>query len=325
LRLLLVYNLKRDNRSAEEAEFDSIETINSIREAMECRGNEVTCVEENDDFYDSAKALKNSIDLVFNIAEGRKGSFREASVPFILELLDMPYTASDPRTLMLALDKNLCNILLRTNGVTCPGSVVLNTEDMDRIMSLRFPVIVKPNCEGSSKGINGDCVYDTFDEVIKNLDKYKLHDSTYMAEEYIEGREFTAAALISIKETTVFRPMEVIFRNKNRHNVYGFDIKKTGDRYVEFDYDPELSVDTEDKMKQMTKKVISVLGVRDLARLDFRLTKDNVPYFIEINPLPGLAKGYSDFPNICRANGMDYEELIDKIIKNANERMRLLK
>jgi D-alanine-D-alanine ligase len=317
-----VYNLKRDNRTAEEAEFDSIETVNSIREAMESRGNEVTCVEESDDFYDNAKALKSSIDLVFNIAEGRKGSFREASVPFILEFLGMPYTASDPKTLMLALDKNLCNMLLREKGVACPGSVVLNAEDMDRIKSLKFPVIVKPNCEGSSKGINEDCVYGTFDELIENIDKSKLHDSTYMAEEYIEGREFTAAALISIKETTVFKPMEVIFRNKSKYNVYGFDIKKTGDRYVEFDYDPEISADTEDKIKQMTKKVISVLGVRDLARLDFRLTKDDAPYFIEINPLPGLAKGYSDFPNICRANGMDFEELIDKIIKNANERMR---
>jgi D-alanine-D-alanine ligase len=322
LKLLLVYNLKRDNKSPEEAEFDSIETINSIREAMEAKGHEVVCVEESDDFYDTARALKGTIDLAFNIAEGRNGPFREAVVPFMLEILGIPYTASDPKTLLLTLDKNLCNDLLRTQGVPCPRSLRLSEKDIDMASSLKYPVIVKPNCEGSSKGINEDCVYSTFDSLKKTIDRSKLTYGSYIAEEYIEGREFTAAALVSNRETIVFRPMEVIFRDNGRYNVYGFDIKKTGDKYVRFDYDPDIGRDAADKMEQITKTVISVLGVKDLARLDFRLTKDDMPYFIEINPLPGLAKGYSDFPNICEENGMKYEELIERIILNAKERMR---
>jgi len=91
---------------------------------------------------------------------------------------------------------------------------------------------------------------------------------------------------------------------------------------VDFDYDPPISRSTEDIMVNITEKVVSVLGVRDLARLDFRLSKEGRPYFIEINPLPGLARDYSDFPNICKAGGLHYDEMIAGIVDNAKERMR---
>lgn len=321
MKLLLVYNLKKDNLSIEEAEFDSIETIEYIKEALISKGNSVICLEENDDFFEKARSLKSEIDMVFNIAEGRKGTSRESVVPFILDLLEIPYTASNPKTMMMTIDKNLCNTFLSSNGISCPKSVLMNKDNLDSVKVLNFPVIVKPNFEGSSKGISERSIYTSYNSLVEYFTDGELPENIFISEEYISGREFTIAVLISQKGIVVFKPMEVIFREKTPYNVYSFEIKKTGSKYVYFDYSPSISSHIEEKMKQMTKKVVSILGVRDFARLDFKLSKEDVPYFIEINPLPGLAKDYSDFSNICKANGMIYENMIEKILENAKERV----
>lgn len=320
MRVLLTYNLRRDDKKAEEAEFDSIETITSIRLSLERSGHEVVCLEESDNFYDDVKQIKDRVDIAFNIAEGRLGACREANVPFILELFGIPYTGSDPKTLILSLDKALCNLLLTSNGIRCPGSYIIDDDTKDRIGELTFPVIIKPNFEGSSIGISSKSVAGTYDEYVSKT--ALLPKGLYMAEEYITGRELTVAVHITGNEINVIKPMEVLFKEQALYNVYGFTQKKTGDTYVTFDYDPCISSNAFEQITLMAKKVVKVLAIRDLARMDFRLTTGDVPYFIEVNPLPGLAKDYSDFPNIFKFHGIGYDELISRILKSAAERMR---
>jgi D-alanine-D-alanine ligase len=198
----------------------------------------------------------------------------------------------------------------------------LNRSTIEEVCRLSFPVILKPNFEGSSKGISEASVFGSSTELIRYISENDISDNAYLAEEYIHGREFTVAALISEHRPVICRPMEVIFRNSGLYNVYGFEVKKTGDHHVYFDYAPDISPRIEEKIKKTSAEVIKALGVRDLARLDFRLSPSGEPYFIEINPLPGLAKNYSDFPNIFRENGIGFDELIGRIVENAKERMR---
>ena len=320
MKLLLTYNLKRDAKNVEQAEFDSIETITNICLSLERSGHEVICLEESDNFYDDVKRHSGCVDLAFNIAEGRSGSCREANVPYILDLLGIPYTGSDPKTLILSLDKALCNLLLSSNGIRCPKSVIIDDDNNDRIGELVFPVIIKPNFEGSSIGISSQSVAGTYDEY--KAKSALLSKGMYIAEEYIKGRELTAAILISQNETKVLKPMEVLFKDNGEYNVYGYNIKKTGDLHVRFDYDPDISPNTLDEIVNMAKRAVKILGLKDFARMDFRLTADDVPYFIEVNPLPGLAKDYSDFPNILKYNGIGYDELINRILNSAAERLR---
>src|SRR4029077_3770983 len=101
---------------------------------------------------DFPRALASSnVDVVFNVAEGMTGRNREAQVPSLCELLGVPYTGSDSATLSICLDKGLTKRLLR--DVDHAAFQVLVT-GREKLRPMKYPLIVKPNHEGTSKGIS---------------------------------------------------------------------------------------------------------------------------------------------------------------------------
>jgi D-alanine-D-alanine ligase-like ATP-grasp enzyme len=205
----LAFNMKRieshegDDR---EAEYDSPRTIEAITRAIESHGHTVVPLEATPDF---PRALMTSnVDVVFNVAEGISGRNREAQVPNLCELLGVPYTGSDSATLSICLDKALAKRVLR--DVDTPGSQLLLT-GREKLKALRFPVIVKPNHEGTSKGITAKSVVDDeagVREVAREL--IERYGQPALVEEYIVGREFTVG-LLGEKRPRVLPPMEVVF------------------------------------------------------------------------------------------------------------------
>src|SRR5205085_2270855 len=136
-----------------EAEYDPPETIEAIRSALESFGHDVVLLEANSEL--PVRLMETPIDLVFNIAEGlAAGRNREAAVPALCELCGIPYTGSDSATLALALDKALTKRIIRQHGILTPDFQVMVTGREKLSPTLRFPLIVKPNAEGSSKGVS---------------------------------------------------------------------------------------------------------------------------------------------------------------------------
>ena len=161
LRVGFTFNVKRVVASADgsedsEAEYDSPKTLQAIREAIASYGHQVIDLEANTEL--PAKLAQTPPDVVFNIAEGFKGRNRESQVPAVLELLDIPYTGSDPAALSIALDKALAKRVVRQQGILTPDFVLMSTGKERLPRELRFPVIVKPVAEGSSKGVFGKSV-----------------------------------------------------------------------------------------------------------------------------------------------------------------------
>jgi D-alanine-D-alanine ligase len=144
-----------------------------------------------------------------------------------------------------------------------------------------------------------------------------------LIEEYISGREFTAAILGNGEALRVFSPMEIIFKDK-AHSIYSYEVKRNFRTFVRYECPPS-SIDAglRKEIEDAAETVYRALECRDLARVDFRLSPDGRLYFIEINPLPGLAPGYSDFPMIAGFCGMDYGALIRSILDNALTRYGL--
>ena len=92
-------------------------------------------------------------DLVFNICEGLKGMAREAQVPAILEVFDIPYTFADPLVMSLCLHKGLAKMVVERAGLPTPKSLLIESlEDLDNF-ALAFPLFAKPVAEGTGKGI----------------------------------------------------------------------------------------------------------------------------------------------------------------------------
>lgn len=314
----IIYNCKR-NTGGEipdaEAEYDSMDTVYAIREALASFGIRSVLLECDGTL--SEKLAKTHIDIAFNIAEGRSGRGREAEAPAILNLLGIPFTGSDETTLCVALDKALCKRLLSSYRVRTPKSRVFLTEGSIRTGGLRFPVIVKPNAEGSSKGIPEACVASCEAELRALAARsLKLYGGPVLAEEYIAGREFTVGLLGNGEALRVFPPMEIVFRkNTDRdYRIYSFGVKQDYQNFVDYECPAHLTPAQEEEMTKTARRVYEALGCRDFARVDFRLSDDGRLYFIEINPLPGLAPGYSDYPMLAEFSGVPYRELVFSVL-----------
>lgn len=312
-------NLPRD----EEAEYDSQATVDKIADTIRLGGYECIILEADDSFY--KKATDSNIQIAFNIAEGLHGRGREAQVPTILDILGIPYTGSDPTALCVALDKAMCKRLMESYGVRTPGHIVTDTPDID-YEALKYPVIIKPNAEGSSKGVPDACVAVNKAE-LKNMLQSDLssYKEQMLIEEYIDGREFTVGLLGNGSDLHVFEPMEIQFRKDAylKYDVYSYDVKQDYKKFISYQCPANISEQQSKEMKSMAEQVFNGLGCNDFARADFRMDREGNIYFIEINPLPGLAYGYSDYPMLAEFCGVSYQELVLSVLHAGIRRLGL--
>src|SRR5262249_17937964 len=149
------------------------------------------------------------------------------------ELLGIPYTGSDSATMAIALDKALAKKVLKQHDILTPEFQLFETGREKLNPALKFPVIVKPNAEGSSKGIAGDSVFDEEERrrgAVKALiERYR---QPALVEEYIRGREFTVG-LLGYPRPRVLPPMEIVFRDKSKERpVYDFHVKQEWEKHV---------------------------------------------------------------------------------------------
>jgi D-alanine--D-alanine ligase len=327
LRVGFSYNVKRvkptvDASEDSEAEYDSPATLQAIREAIASWGHELIDLEANQEL--PSVLASTPLDIVFNIAEGFKGRNRESQVPAMLELLDIPYTGSDPATLSIALDKALAKKIVRQAGIHTPTFQIMHTgkERLNKEFTA-FPLIVKPVAEGSSKGVvsKSVCQSETeLREVVKELvGKYQ---QPALIEEYIGGREFTVG-LLGERRPRVLPPMEIVFLDKEEKNpVYSFQHKLDWNDRIRYDAPAKLEPALLEKLRAAARGSFMALGCRDVARIDFRMDDKGRIYFIECNPLPGLTPGWSDLVLIAQGAGMDYRTLIGEIMAPAIRRYK---
>ena len=326
LRVGFAYNVKRIKPTADavedrEAEYDSPATLQAIREAIASWGHEVVDLEANQEL--PTLAASANVDIVFNIAEGFKGRNRESQVPALLELLDIPYTGSDPATLAIALDKGLAKKIVRQHGIYTPNFQQMTTGKERLNKDFEFPLMVKPLAEGSSKGVVQKSVCRSeaeLREVVTFITQ--KYDQPALIEEYISGREFTVG-LLGERRPRVLPPMEIIFLDRSDPTpVYSFQHKLDWNDRIKYDVPAKLDPAQLERLKAAARGAFMALGCRDVARMDFRMDEKGRFYFLECNPLPGLTPSWSDLVLITEGAGMDYRTLIGEIMSGAIRRYK---
>jgi D-alanine-D-alanine ligase len=332
MKIALTYNLKKKDATKPEdyfSECDSEETINAIIGAIKSKGHNVEAID-----VEYPKLLSyfrnNSVDMVFNIAEGKSGKFRESEVPAILDYLNIPYTGSDTFSLALALNKAITKKILKAENIPTPDFQVFTKGNETLDPALRFPLIVKPNCEGSAKGISKSNVVNNEKDLYKQVKEVlSAYRQEALVEEFIEGKELTVGILENGK-THVLPILEIDFASCKNSGEYFYSWKMKeyqGNKELglipDFHCPARLDKDVEERVKEAALKTHRALGCLDISRTDIRLDKFNVPYVLEINPLPGLDPKESNFPLMAYAEGMKYEDLIEAIILSASERKGL--
>ena len=208
------------------AEWDKFETIDAVRNALSVYHN-ITMVEANENAFEKLKSLKP--DIVFNIAEGMNGISREAQVPALLDMLNIPYTGSDPLTLTTCLDKSRAKEVLTYYGIK--NAKFITAESINDLIGfdISFPVMIKPVGEGSSKGIFNSSFIRNKQALISAVESnYKTYKQPSLIEEYLPGREFTVAVLGNDEvDLTVLPIVEINFSKlpEDMVPIYSYEAK----------------------------------------------------------------------------------------------------
>ncbi len=246
-------------------------------------------------------------DLVFIGLHGKWGE--DGTVQALLDMKKIKYTGSKMLASAVTMDKILSKILFGKYQIPTPKWISLfsNEIDFDKIESeirskLGYPIVVKPNDQGSTVGLSIVKNQNQLNEALLVASKYS---DKILIEEFIEGRELT----VGIVDKTIYPVLEIV----PTHEIYDYECKYTSGM-SEYIVPAEIDEDISNQLKEVSMKAFKVLECEGYARLDYRLTKDNKFYLLEINTLPGMTS-LSLLPKMAESVNVSFEELVNQIVK----------
>lgn len=300
-------------------EYDPPETIRAIAAALS--GLAVAVEPVVADARLPWTLTQGAFDFVFNAAEGAGGRCREAVPAAVCELLAIPSTGPDALTLALCLDKAMARRAVWPDVPVASGVLVDGEPDASALEALAYPAIVKPNDEGSSKGIrDGQClVSDAAAAAARCLALARRYGRPALVEEFLPGPEVTVGVAGSGREARVLGMMEIGPQDGSGPFVYTVEAKRDFRRRVRYHVPPRLPEAIRETLACRALAAYRLLGCRDIARLDFRCDASGQPRFLECNPLPGLDPERADIVILSRGV-LPYERLVQGILADAARR-----
>lgn len=290
-------------------------TVSAVKEALEVGGHKVSSIIATNNLLTTIEKLR-PLDLLFNISTGILDKRSQANIVGLLEMSNLPMVGSGLATHVLALHKEVTKSLLKAHEIRTAHFQLISDENEKIREDFSYPLIVKPEHEGSGIGVTDNSLVDSpkqLKEVIK--EKFALHKQVLLIEEFLPGREFTVGIIgnntlevLPIKETKFPKDDSQILTNQLKMDA-------TSLSEIPANIPEKLSKE----IKRMAEKTYRILRCQDFARIDFRLDKEGHPHVIELNTFPGLEKGFSFFPLIAEAAGYSYEELLNHLVEVALE------
>jgi D-alanine-D-alanine ligase len=288
----------------------SLRSGSEVMRALHLLGYDAQALEYDDRFIDALRQLKPQ--AVFIALHGPGGE--DGHVQALLEYLSIPYTGSGLEASALCMDKHLTKKLLAAEGLPTPvwdlfdltgGTLPLLPGSLD------LPLVIKPRFEGSSAGVT---IVRTHEEWTSAMLEASKAYAQILAEEYVQGREFTCAVL---GEEAL--PIVEILANRDGFYSYQAKYEPGGSTHVA---PAQIDEGLAARLQMLGLSAHRLLGLRDYSRSDFIVTRDNRPYLLEVNSLPGLTP-VSLVPDACAAIGIGFEALIDRLIGYALARAEL--
>jgi D-alanine-D-alanine ligase len=279
----------------------SIQTGSGVLRALQSIGYEGRSLDYDERFIDAIREVKP--DAVFNALHGPGGE--DGHVQALLDYLGIPYNGSGVEAAALSMDKHLTKKLLAAEGLPTAAWDLFDLAGGTLPLlpgSLDLPLVVKPRSEGSALGVS---IVKTHEQWTAAMISASKTHSQIMAEEFIDGREFTCGVL---GEEAL--PMLEIVPSRDEFYTYDAKYAPGGSSHI---VPAKIDEDLAARMQMLALSSHRLLGLRDYSRTDFIVSRDNRPYILEINSLPGLT-ATSLFPEACASIGITYEALIDRLV-----------
>ena len=314
--------------SVDLSEIGVVEEMDDIKDALNSLGYKTTTLNVDSNIYRLMEYLRTEKpDLVFNLVECVENeSSQEMNVAGIYELMKIAYTGAPPLALGIALNKPLVKEILHYHGIRTPRFQVFKPSDKIALSEeLEFPVIIKPVHEDASVGIaNESVVYNNNDLRRRVRYIFEELEQPALVEQYIDGRELNVA-MIGNKNPIVLPISEIDFGKlpDDMHKIVSYDAKwvhgsaaYAGTNGV---CPAPLTANQEGRLKDIALRCFQIIGCRDYARVDFRLTREGTPYVLEVNPNPDISDD-AGFARSARSYGLSFPETVGKIVESALER-----
>ncbi len=260
---------------------------------------------------DMSQIINLDVDLVFIGLHGKHGE--DGKIQGLLEMLNIPYVGSGVLASALAMDKSKAKQIFGLHGIPIAKSNVYSVKDeqnlnkVEQLIQEEFeiPFVIKPNSEGSTLGLT---IINDEKEIKEALINASKSDDYAIVEQFIEGIELTVPIKGKIGEETALPIIEIIPKNE----LYDYESKYTegGSEHI---IPARISEEMTSKIKSYAVKAHQALGCETYSRADFILTKENIPYILEVNTLPGMTST-SLFPDAARNINLTYEEMIEEFV-----------
>ncbi|MBU3958387.1 MAG: ATP-grasp domain-containing protein [Candidatus Omnitrophica bacterium] len=309
------YQPKAGDPPDAHAEFDHPDTINILVSAIESQNFKVKRIGNINNLLETINAL--GVDIVFNISEGVSGRNRESQVPMLLEMAGIPFVGADALTLALSLDKVMAKKIFIADGIPTPKFFTIDTVDsLVDADHLKFPLIVKPRFEGSSKGLAESSRVGNMEE-LKTRTEYVIN--TYkqpaLVEEFICGQEFTVA-IVGNNPAQILPIIQIKIDGSLQLNDKFYTFARISSDRLEYVCPAHIGQDLKKKLSELSLRAYNAVECLDFARIDLRVDRGGRPYVLEINPLPSLS--IEDvFPLLAKEIGITYEQMVGKILNYA--------
>ncbi|MFH0855637.1 MAG: ATP-grasp domain-containing protein [Candidatus Omnitrophota bacterium] len=320
----LTYDLKTDYEFKDgdpldaNAEFDHPSTIDVIAEAIESNGFKVNRIGNAGNLLEKLSSLK--ADIVFNISEGVTGRNRESQVPILLEMAGIPFVGSDALTLGLTLDKVVAKKIFIADKIPTPKFIEAGSADeLADTNHYKFPLIVKPRFEGSSKGLSESSRVENKDDLLKQVEYIvNTYKQPALVEEFISGQEFTVA-LVGNDPVEVLPVVQIKIDGKLKLNDKFYTFARITSDRLEYICPAKIPQELKKKIDELALRTYRAVDCCDFGRVDFRVDSEGKPYVLEINPLPSLSTE-DVFKLLAENTGITYEQMIGKILNSAIKR-----
>src|SRR5215470_5153968 len=272
---------------------------------------------------------KCGADLIFNLTESYAGDdTKEMNVAAYMDLLAIPYTGAGPHAHFLAQDKATAKKMFHFHGIRTPFFATAYRGNIDHAHDVNFPLIVKPQSEDGSIGIDAEAVVNGVKELMERVEYVQNEfDSPALIEEYIEGREIYAAILGSYEHTEVLPLVELDLSKlpegtpKIASRDVKFERQSRAYKLTKSKIADDLGEATVQKLSETALAAYRAVKLRDYGRIDMRLTEKGEVYVIEANPNPWLSSK-QEFAMAAKASGRTYTQLIGEIVDLAMARSR---
>ena len=237
---------------------------------------------------DNKTELKNC--CFINFTDGMIQPYSRTQAPLLLDILDVPYTGSDVFVVSLASNKHYCKLALSDcDFINIPKSILVSDNSPfseEEISKIGYPIIIKPNTEGSSLGISQKNICHSFDDAINIIHSLKNNYHELIAEEYLHGIDVTNYMIGNFPNYKINDVIVSKLQNTSKYAVYGANEKRNRLRTLYFNTE-YLSDEIVERIRESSIIIAKKLGLKDICRIDYRYNADtNKLYFIEVNTSP---------------------------------------